>query len=344
MDPPYSERYYHFLHFLQMLDWTPEDMRSLPVYITETNQDQPWLDINSGWVYEAYHVIDQWNKTHAQPIRCLALYRYPRYDDRYIEGKDHVIADYEEAIEEGWTWETTSPPEPPNGGSDVLLNASFEEPFISYANEVKVAEHWTPVYSEGALSPIPGAHPMKTSRPEYKPIFANQHAYRVLDGATSQCWFVRWKQMDAGVTQRLEGLVVGKDAKFTVNAQAWCSEGGDPLVSDVELYMQVGLDMKPEGDPNMWSERVVWSSWIYINATYQPISIAAVTSSPNVDLFVRCASKWPVSHMDAYIDRATFEIEGGGGTPGTGYTEEQIRQFAREEAAKGFAAGLAALQ
>ena len=66
----------------------PRDMRTLPVYLTETDQVQPWLNQNIGWVQRVYGEIDWWNRQPChQTIRAVILYRWRKDDQWAIEGK-----------------------------------------------------------------------------------------------------------------------------------------------------------------------------------------------------------------------------------------------------------------
>ena len=105
MDPPYQAYYNGFRTYRDWLEVIPAEYRDMPVYITETNQNAAWADVNSGWVKAAYSEIDDWNKAEYQAIRALILYRWPRYDDYFIEGKQGVIQDFQEAQAFGYTWQ-----------------------------------------------------------------------------------------------------------------------------------------------------------------------------------------------------------------------------------------------
>ncbi len=87
-DARFRNRQYNFRAYRDFMQAIPNTMRSLPVYLTETDQDEPWLDHNNGWVQRAYGEIDAWNRTPGtQKIRCVLLYRWPRYDRWYIESR-----------------------------------------------------------------------------------------------------------------------------------------------------------------------------------------------------------------------------------------------------------------
>jgi hypothetical protein len=106
MNPPFDNRHYEFRAYQDFMLAIPEDMRQLPVYITETDQDVAWLDRNNGWVQRAYGEIDWWNRQEGnQQIRSLILYRWPKIDKWYIEGKRGVIDDFIQALNHEYTWQ-----------------------------------------------------------------------------------------------------------------------------------------------------------------------------------------------------------------------------------------------
>jgi N-acetyl-anhydromuramyl-L-alanine amidase AmpD len=105
-DERFRNREYHFRTYRDFMQAIPNSMRALPVYLTETDQDEPWLDHNNGWVQRAYGEIDAWNKTAGnQKIRAVILYRWPRHDRWYIEGKNGVIEDFKQSLGHRYNWE-----------------------------------------------------------------------------------------------------------------------------------------------------------------------------------------------------------------------------------------------
>lgn len=106
-DARFAQRRFHFRAYQDFMAAIPAAMRTLPVYITETNQgDQAWENTNSGWVRAAYGEIDAWNGSHEQKIRSLLLYRWPRVQgDRWgIEGLAGVIEDFRQALGARYRW------------------------------------------------------------------------------------------------------------------------------------------------------------------------------------------------------------------------------------------------
>jgi hypothetical protein len=107
MEPPFDHRRKMFRTYIDFMEAIPQALRYLPVYITETDQNIAWVDVNSGWIQEAYAEINRWNGdvTH-QRIRSLILYRWERYagDVWHIRGKRGVINDFREVLQHEYRW------------------------------------------------------------------------------------------------------------------------------------------------------------------------------------------------------------------------------------------------
>ena len=107
MDPPFGHRRKMFRTYMDFMEAIPRPLRHLPVYITETNQNGSWEDVNRGWVREAYAEIDRWNANPAnQKIRSLILYRWEQHagDIWYIKGRHQVINDLRGALQNDYRW------------------------------------------------------------------------------------------------------------------------------------------------------------------------------------------------------------------------------------------------
>ncbi len=133
-DPRVSHLRWHFRAYRDYLNAHPAWARTLPVYITEADQNDPWLDQNNGWVQAAYREIDDWNRTSGtQKIRALCLYRWGNHDRWVISTKGGVINGFRDAMNNDYRWPgsggTPSPP-PPSGQPDVIVTS------LDYANGV----------------------------------------------------------------------------------------------------------------------------------------------------------------------------------------------------------------
>ena len=123
MNPPFQNRHFEFRNYMDFMAAIPVTMRTLPVYITETNQDVPWVDKNVAWVQRAYGEIDWWNRQPGnQKIRALVLYRYPPIDRWVIEGKGGVIQDFQLAMQNDYRWRQSATPPTFAPGALVATN------------------------------------------------------------------------------------------------------------------------------------------------------------------------------------------------------------------------------
>ena len=105
----HPDRYYHFKAYRDFMAAIPADKRHLPVYITETDQDEPWANVNSGWIQNAYGEINWWNQQPGnQQIRALIIYRWPNHDRWGFCDKAGVHDDLRAAIAKGYQWRDVS--------------------------------------------------------------------------------------------------------------------------------------------------------------------------------------------------------------------------------------------
>ena len=105
MDAPFSNYSKQFRTYRDFMAVVPSSMRGLPCYITETDQDEAWVDKNTGWVRAAYDEINNWNQQPGnQVIRALILYRWSRDDKWQIDGKNGVIEDFRQALGKRYKW------------------------------------------------------------------------------------------------------------------------------------------------------------------------------------------------------------------------------------------------
>ena len=113
MNAPFQKYQFNFRTYRDFMNAIPTNMRNLPVYCTETDQDVPWENRNNGWVQRAYGEIDHWNHQPGnQQIRALILYRWPNLDRWVIEGKQGVIEDFRQALGNNYRWLETPIPLP----------------------------------------------------------------------------------------------------------------------------------------------------------------------------------------------------------------------------------------
>lgn len=130
MDAPFNNYRYHFRCYRDFMNVIPQSLRNVPVYITETDEDDEWEDANRGWVQNAYREINDWNNQPGnQQIRALVLYRWPRFDKWYIDGRFGVQEDFKTAMNNEYVWKEVQLP--------VQLNGfAIEGAFLDFFNRV----------------------------------------------------------------------------------------------------------------------------------------------------------------------------------------------------------------
>lgn len=214
-----------------------------------------------------------------------------------------------------------------------LVNPSFDPPYAPRgANEIQLATGWYPFWSTG--NPPHEINQGPCARPEYKPATRAVDAWRVWDTDTAQCWFAFSKVMDAGIYQQV--IVEKRALVFSIQAQAWCSNGDDPRVSDGEMYVALGID--PYGKTDPFELGVIWTPWKPLTGEYQRfVSVPVMPDVDRITVFVRAWNKWRLKHNDIYVDTAGLAyVEGQPPVepqpePGTGPSLAEIRQAIREE-------------
>lgn len=104
MDPPFAHRRYNFMVYADFMHAVPLEQRHLPVYITEIDANDPWLDIDNGFCQAVVDEINGWNSTQEQIILATVFYRWPKHDKWYIEGKANLHRDLRSAALKKHRW------------------------------------------------------------------------------------------------------------------------------------------------------------------------------------------------------------------------------------------------
>ncbi|RME49611.1 MAG: hypothetical protein D6791_00365, partial [Chloroflexi bacterium] len=160
LGPPFSQYHYHFRAYVDFMNAIPRNMRQLPVYITETDQDTEWRNENTSWVRRAYGEIDWWNKNHPdQQIRSLILYRWPKLDKWYIEGKQGVIDDFRMALRYKYKWKPSIPTPEPDEPYRAILVAVLAPQKADTGSTIELR---LSIRNDGTMTwPAGGDHPVR---------------------------------------------------------------------------------------------------------------------------------------------------------------------------------------
>ena len=293
VDPPYQDRRYHFRAYQDFMAVIPEWYNNRPVYITETNQNGPWLDVDNGWIQGAMAEIDGWNQMRFQTIEACICYRWPRYDQWYMDGLGGVMQGFQEAANLGYYVDIGDEPMPEP--IEVLENGGMEEPYTHQLDSnghpmmtIKVPEHWT-AYWLGHM-------------PEYKPAERELHPDRVHSGARAAQWFANYARPNGGLYQTVP-TVPGRRYRLSGFGQLWCIyDNGNDVPASLETRVS------PYGSTNVDDPRNLRSAPIHPHNRWLPFNdLEFVARSDLSTIFILGIFVDPGRDMNAYVD--TFSLQ-----------------------------------
>jgi N-acetyl-anhydromuramyl-L-alanine amidase AmpD len=209
MQPPFQNRQYNFRAYQDFMRAIPASMRGLPVYITEADENDPWLDQNNAWVQRAYGEINAWNQGAGnQNIRALLLYRWQPYDKWGIQGKNGVITDFRAALAQKYVWASTTvqvygaqyvlsnTPAQFTVGSTALVTLTLRNtgtrPWAATgATPVQIGYHW--LDSAGRLVTLPASSDIRSPLPRaINPGEQVQATARLAGPPTAGAYTLQW--------------------------------------------------------------------------------------------------------------------------------------------------------
>lgn len=292
MNTPFQDRYYNFRAYRDFLSVIPP---SIPVYITETDQNDVWLDENNGWCQTAYNEINEWNKAHNGQIKCLTLYRW-NYDKWRLKDKQNVLADFQMALDKNYTVQEDD--------NMTTIVDGFERGFVPYQgiSELECPLDWIPVWID---DPTPGV----LDRPEYKPAGAAQ----IRTGIGAAAIHSRFNTID-GCLVRSFNVALGNTVKASVWMLKVAPEGGHS--------MRVGID--PLGGNEINNARVVWSEWYsenspdYKDNEWRLREVQTLAQANVITVFLRSKVDYAVDGTHAHFDDFEFQHSGDTPVPPTG--------------------------
>jgi len=132
MGPPFQQYHYHFRTYRDFMNAIPQNMRHLPVYITEADEDDPWQDANRGWIQNAYKEISEWNEAGNQLIRAVILYRWPKADQWNMDGKLGVQDDFRQALAKNYEWHDKYTKKSTGGIGIAMTQFDYRTNFINH--------------------------------------------------------------------------------------------------------------------------------------------------------------------------------------------------------------------
>ena len=333
MNPPGQAYFWNFRVYRDLLEHVPDHT---PIYITETNQEGPWTDTNSGWVEEAYKEINGWNQANLhKTIRALCLYRWT-HDQWEFRDKAGVQADLLEAIEAGYKWTEGDPPM----GDWIATYTNHCDDYHLWGSHppIKVLDGWSLFWNP--TKPRPEMDFKYDPQPEVYPADPPRSGVGFLPYAEFDWWMRTTNPITikAGVRTRLS-------IPLMIVAHGM---GGDPSKLG-DCGMRFGFS-GPD-DTEITSPNIVWSEWRTVRDPNQPGANAdeyvwypdetpeIIPQIGQAHLWIRCvanvAADISAGHFDLiqvlhYEDSTPPPVPPG---DCRGVTPEQVRQIVREELA-----------
>ncbi len=283
MDPPYELRYYGFQHYRNWMSSIVPRFQGLPIFVTEMcTAGEPWENLNTGVVQEAYAEFDRWNRDNPDRlIHCAALYRW-EFDKWELWNKPEVHQDFYAAVARGYT---VPPDGTPPGGDPMLLNPSFEEEWYNQTPDgiLVLPEHWRAEYLEGADPWF---------RPEIKPNteFTTDGLYsiRAFAPADSRTNFGIYQELDAEP---------GQWYKFSADVRLESKPSG-------ELTGSVGI--QPWG-AGIFERAMIWGKETRITLEWIRVEVIAQAFGTRIRVVMGATNKYPSRNNTTWWDSAKLE-------------------------------------
>jgi hypothetical protein len=226
-------------------------MRGLPVWITEADQNEPW--VANGWILEAYREIDRWNRGERGSlsiVRALCLYRWGKYDQYAIDGRPDVQSEFVEACQLGLTW---------GDGEDSMWHEIHRDGLDEFYDQDGIGELTIPV-----------GHRVKWvgDRPEMDAKSAALGHSEVLTPPYSAVGFLpykkfRWWCYTVDPIPITRGLPTRGTSALMIDTHG--VEGDSGRLGD--CAMRVGVAPYLGVDPDPADGRIVWSEWWTVRDT-----------------------------------------------------------------------------
>lgn len=221
-------------------------------------------------------------------------------------------------------------------GPNLLQNGDFEGggdswPQQNGIGEVQVAPGWRAYYLDvpPAYIAVPdfcydevtgkrSDNGCFWARPEFRDVTLKFQPNRIHGGQRAQKYFTYGRMHEAGLMQRVTGVISGTLYHFSIYMQAWmcvnyneACKGGYVSDKPTLMHLKVGLD--PTGGTNPFSPDIVWSSEVESFDHWTQYSIEAIAKSDTLTVFTHSRPEWkdaPRNNNDVYLDDASLTAVG----------------------------------
>jgi hypothetical protein len=318
MDPPWDKYYNGFQTYKDWLEAIPTQYKDREIHISETDQDDAWLDEPNTWVQAAYAEINKHNEIEGtQKICSMVLYRWPKSDKFYIEGLGNVYNDIKAAVAKGYTWTDKEDPPVSEEWNVVYQNPCEDYHYWGETPQIKVLDGW--IVNWDPSMPRPEMDFKYDPQPEVCP-WNHPRSGVGFHINTKFDWWMRTEEaisIGAGLrTKMVMGLMVA----------AHGFEGAPDKLGD--CGMLIGISSPDITDVH--SDEIVWCEWWTVREPGTPGAnlkeyewIVAETPEiiPQVGqvvLWIRCVANVAADISAGHFDDIQIQQFGGTPTPPVG--------------------------
>ncbi len=221
-------------------------------------------------------------------------------------------------------------------GSNLLQGGDFEGggavwPFQNGIGEVQVAPGWRAyfrdvpppyvVVPEFCYDPVTGKrndNGCYWARPEFRDVTLKFQPNRIHGGQRAQKYFSYGRMHEAGLMQRVTGVISSTLYHYSIYMQAWmcvdyieACKGGYVSDKPTQMHLKVGID--PTGGIDPFSPDIVWSSEVESFDRWTQYSVEAVAKGDTLTVFTHSRPEWvdmPRQNNDVYLDDASLTAVG----------------------------------
>ena len=221
-------------------------------------------------------------------------------------------------------------------GPNLLQDGDFEGggaawPLQNGIGEVQVAPGWRAYYRDVppayvvipdfCYDPVTGKRSDNGcywARPEFRDVTLKFQPNRIHGGQRAQKYFTYGRMHEAGLMQRVTGVISGTLYHYSIYMQAWmcvdyieACKGGYVSDKPTQMHLKVGID--PTGGTDPFSPDIVWSPEVESFDRWTQYSVEAAAKGDILTVYTHSRPEWkdmPRQNNDVYLDDASLTAVG----------------------------------
>lgn len=253
--------------------------KTLPAFITESDQDEPWRDVNSGWIRNALAEINAWNGAqHTRKVHSLCFYRWQEVpgDQWGMERKQGVIDDFKQGAAFGYSLPSLPVPPTPEPGPEPTPPNPTPTPEPEYPREIDLRLIARGVFFN-FVKPTPGQQYWRITKAQWLEDAANQVGpdHHILGQLMKEHvetagvpLLVNWPSGSTHITSKSDDPNASYNYDYGMSASL--NEFGIKVDDGIPSDHAGGIGMGYGGNPAEHSS--TWITFELVTATSEPIT------------------------------------------------------------------------